>query len=429
MKVIIHDPSEYIKGIYSILINNKKRIGFLFGAGTSIEFIPAIKQLTEIIEKEILEKKGENEEVVYDEIVQSLKLCLGDKYNIESILSLLEQRHEIIGTEKISGIDKEGYKVLILMIKKIIRREMSIHTGITKHESLIQSNFARWIGQADRAFGIEIFTTNYDYLFELGLEFNNIPYYDGFSGSYRPFFNSDSIEKFQYLPFQTKLWKIHGSIGWHIIREKEEANEKIVRDNSDNDDIFIFPSIFKYKDSQKQPYISLLDRLYNFLKEDDTVLFTCGYAFNDEHINGKILSALNTGSNSHVIALYYDEVKNKETGEFEYLLNSNCNLNKLALGNSKISALGFRSAIIGKQLGKWKLRKEPDNEETPQVNEYFDEDAYTDKTENLNQESKGKEIWSGEGKFILSDFAKFVKFLNSMIVENELSNSIKNGNK
>ncbi|MFA7290587.1 MAG: hypothetical protein WC055_17085, partial [Melioribacteraceae bacterium] len=105
----------------------------------------------------------------------------------------------------------------------------------------------------------------------------------------------------------------------------------------------------------------------------------------------------------------------------------NSPLHKLAISNSKISALGLKSAIIGKQLGKWKLRKEPDKDETPQVNDYFDEDGYTNNKEEINKEAKGEEKWTGEGKFILPDFSKFVKFLNSMIVENTLSNSVKDG--
>lgn len=33
---MIFDPSEYIKGIQQLLISDKKRIAFLFGAGTSL---------------------------------------------------------------------------------------------------------------------------------------------------------------------------------------------------------------------------------------------------------------------------------------------------------------------------------------------------------------------------------------------------------
>jgi hypothetical protein len=433
MNEIIHDPSEYMRGIYSILINNKKRIGFLFGAGTSLAkkdahspSVPAIIELTAIIEKELLAIKDDKGNFIYKNIIDSLKEHLkSSRYNIEEILSILEQKHVLIGKDLWDGLNKKGFEDLILRIKKIINEKMSVHKSAINYESLIQSDFAKWIGKADRAFGIEIFTTNYEYLFELGLEHNDIPYYDGFSGSYKPFFNSDSVEKFDYLPYQTKLWKVHGSIGWHVDKE----TEKIIRDNSDGDDIFIFPSIFKYKDSAKQPYISLLDRLSNFLKENDSVLFTCGYAFNDEHINGRILSALNTNKSSHVIALYFDECKSEATGIIHYSLNSKSHIYKLASANSKISVLAFRSAIIGRQLGKWRLRKEPDKEDTPNVNLYFDEDAPADKSEVLKKEFKGSEKWTGEGKFLLPDFKMFVGFLNSMIVENSLTDSIKNGTK
>jgi hypothetical protein len=84
-----------------------------------------------------------------------------------------------------------------------------------------------------------------------------------FSGSLRPFFNPESVEDFEFLAKQTKLWKIHGSLGWHF----DKDTEKILRVNPDDDDILIYPSSLKYKDSKKQPYESLLDRLSNFLKK------------------------------------------------------------------------------------------------------------------------------------------------------------------
>jgi len=425
MKEITHDPEECIKNIFSILINNKKRIGFLFGAGTSQAkkdkdksiVVPAIKELTEIVEKKILEEKNSDGKEIYTEVIDALKSDLKDKYNIETILSNIEQKHEIIGSIMINGLNKEGYKILILKIKEIIKSNMSVHVNKEiNYDSLIQSDFANWIGQAEREFGIEIFTTNYDYLFELGFEYHNIPYYDGFSGSYRPFFNSDSVENFNYLLTQTKLWKIHGSLGWH----NDDVSGRTLRYETDNNDIFIFPSIFKYKNSKKQPYISLLDRMSNFIKSDDSVLFTCGYSFGDEHINERIITSLNCDKNSHVIALYYDEYfegKNKK-----YSLNTDSNIFKLAQkSNGKLSVLGMRSAVIGRQIGKWKLNREPDKEYTLNINQYFDEDASESNVE-LNKESKGTEIYSGEGVFILPDFKNFVSFLNSMIAENPLSN-------
>jgi hypothetical protein len=36
MKIMTHDPSEYIRGLQALLVSDKKKIGFLFGAGTSL---------------------------------------------------------------------------------------------------------------------------------------------------------------------------------------------------------------------------------------------------------------------------------------------------------------------------------------------------------------------------------------------------------
>jgi SIR2-like domain len=432
MLEIIHDPSEYVRGIYQILINSKKRIGFLFGAGTSLAIkdlgkslvVPGIIDLTNQIMDEIDKELDDKGNKIYEELIRSLKEDLEDKFNIEIILSNLEQKCLVLGKSTLSGLNKDDYFNLIIKIKRSIRNKVSVHLkDKIAFESLIQSDFARWIGQADRAFGIEIFTTNYDLLFELGLEHNHIPYYDGFTGSYRPFYYDDSVEKFNFLPFQTKLWKIHGSIGWHA----DENNDTIIRDNSNKDDIIIYPSVYKYQDSKKQPYISLLDRLSNFLLEDDTVLFTCGYSFNDMHINQRIMSALNADKNSHVIALYWDEYKNESDPQLHYSLGDSSHLYKLAMSNSKLSVLGFRSAIIGRHFGKWKLIKEPDIDETPNVNLYFDEDVAIGVDAELKKEYKGNEKWIGEGKFLLPNFIYFVNFLNSMIHENSLSEAIKDG--
>jgi len=309
-----HDPEECIRNIFQLLVYKKKRIGFLFGAGTSLAIkekeksltVPAIKELTKIVEAEILNDKDADGNLTnkYLDVITTLKKDLIN-YNIETILSNLEQKHEIIGSTTISGLDNENYHTLILKIKRIIKDKMSVHRSEKiEYDALIQSDFAAWIGQADRTFGVEIFTTNYDYLFELGLEYMNVPYFDGYTGSYKPFFNTDAVDNLNYLQNQTKLWKIHGSLGWHIDKE----TKKIIRYEMPNDDdIYINPSVYKYRDSKKQPYLSLLDRLSKFLNEDDTVLFTCGYSFNDFHINERITISLNNDSNSHVIALYYDE--------------------------------------------------------------------------------------------------------------------------
>lgn len=425
--MITHDPSEYIRGIQQILISDKKRIGFLFGAGSSLAWknhnsltVPAIGKMTSEIIQELCDK-----DLKYKVVFKECEEEIGkDKFNIETILSNLELKYSIIGKSVLNTLTKDEFRILISELKKLVRKKVSVHNVrlcdisskkefsqiVSKDivEQLVQTDFANWIGQAERNYPIEIFTTNYDFLFELGLEQKEIPYYDGFCGSLRPFFNPESVEDFGYLSKQTKLWKIHGSLGWHF----DKDTEKILRVNPDDDDILIYPSSLKYKDSKKQPYESLLDRLSNFLKKDDTILITCGYSWGDEHINSRLISALKTSTTSHVIGLLYD--KPEPISEIS-------NPVKLGLENSKISLYGSRSAVIGRNFGNWKLKSEPTKDDTISLNLYFDEDGPVD-SEELKKEFIGTEKWTGSGEFILPDFGNLVKFLNAMISDNEIKN-------
>lgn len=417
-----HDPSEYIKGLQQLLISDKKNIAYLFGAGTSLAkktvdsiYVPAIDEMTGIIETALkitpLHKKTLEE--IREEIESS-----NSNYNIETLLTNLEQKVQIIGGGTLNGLDKDGFDSLIDKLKELIKEKVSIHKIIleeNKLEEVIHVDFAEWIGRANRKHSIEIFTTNYDYLFELGLEEKNIPFYDGFTGSYKPFFNAESIEDMGFISKQTKLWKIHGSLGWHYDNE----TKKICRYKSSSEEILIFPSTLKYSESKKQPYISLMDRLTNFLKQPDTVLITCGYSFGDEHINERIITALNSNDSGHVIALYYDN--KQENGNKKYLLTENSVLAKLAKQTKKLSVYGCGNAVIGGQFGEWKLKREPDKEDTINIDIYFDEDGSFDSEVEIKDDKNGKggEKWTGKGELILPDFSKFVAFLQTMILEDE----------
>jgi len=399
--MINHDPSEYIRGIQQILISDKKKIGFLFGAGSSLAkkgetslTVPAIGKMTAEIVSELSDKDA-NYKRAFEEIKDELQEI---NFNIETILSNLEQKYTFIGKNILNTLNKDQFFDLIKEIKKGVRKKVSVHKiddKIVNKEvvnELVQTDFANWIGQAERKYPIEIFTTNYDFLFELGLEHKEIPYYDGFCGSLRAFFNPESVEDMSFLSKQTKLWKIHGSLGWHY----DSDTDKILRINPDDNDILIYPSTLKYKDSKKQPYESLLDRLSNFLKQDDAILITCGYSWGDEHINSRIISALKTNTTSHVIGLIFDKFEK---------INDDSKITKIGKENPKISLYGSNSAVIGCNFGEWKIKTVLEKDEN--LNLYFE---LTDKDD----------IWLGNGEFLLPDFKNLVTFLNSIVGENEI---------
>ena len=403
-----HDPSQYIRQLQQILISDKKKIAFLFGAGTSLKYknanslIPATDKITESVVSFVIKDNCK-----YQKAIEAIKAEIGNGYNIETLLSNLEQKRQIICDNELNGLKKSDFSSLIGNLKVAIKQTVDVE--ISDSNDLIQTDFSEWIERANRKYGIEIFTTNYDYLFELGLEQRKIPFYDGFTGSYAPFFNPDSVEDMEFIPRQTKLWKIHGSLGWYY----EEKSKKICRGNSSNDqEMLIYPSAFKYNESRKQPYIAFTDRLVNFLKQPDTVLITCGYSFRDEHINERIVTAVNGNSSGNVFALFYDKHKvddeDKKENEDKYLLDENHPLVDIAKSNRKISVYGCRKGIIGGQLRQWKLKNKTDVDED--INRYF----YVDK----NQDEK-----ENTGSLTITTFSKFVQFLESMILKEELDNN------
>lgn len=438
--MIFHDPSESVRGLQQILTSNKKRIGFLFGAGTSMCLdnkyrLPGIVQMTEEIITEISSSTELADSQLYSAALSQVKATLekANHWNIEYLLSDLEQKEKVVeASDTLNGLNKKQIRILCDLIKSKIHAKVSIHEAIKSAgmDKLIHVEFAEWIGQAHRYFPIEIFTTNYDLLFELGLESNSIPYFDGFMGSYEPFFVSEIVDDHSFMPQITKLWKIHGSLGWRY----DDERKRVLRGCADSDnDILIYPSIQKYNNSKKQPYTSLIDRLYRFLRQDDTVLFVFGYSFGDEHLNERIMTALKSGETSHVYGFLFDEVTS-EDGTKSYGLDPGNTAYKLAKANSRLSIYGLRSAVIGCKPGQWKLKNEPSIDDIILLNTYFDEDAAVDTdtpisvttpinggTTGATELRKGMEKWTGTGNFFLPRFEKFVDFLHTMIVESDQS--------
>ena len=474
LEINYFDPREYVRGLQQILISDSKRLGFLFGAGTSYAIkdgasdksrVPGILKMTEDIINEI-SIGHPNFKKPLEKIQKELK---DDNHEptIEHLLSNITQKHIIVGDESLCGLNKAAWGKLKEQIENKIKAIVSVHKYKSEYmNNFIHGDFALWIKNAGRKEAVEIFTTNYDYLFEIGLEHNDVAYYDGFIGSYYPFFFSASVEDLQFLPTMTKLWKLHGSLGWKY----DENSRKITRSLPDDSNIMVYPSFLKYKKKKKQPYVSFMDRLSNYIKKDDGVLFICGYSFGDYHINDVLINALEKSNTSHIVAFYYD--KYTEDGESFYGLDNDCEIRRIALSNKKLSVYGMNSAIIGGKYGIWKLKNRIREDEDAVILDLFFEDKYSEEgylpknafirinsiDYNLSKslweslmsssiiDKKGiltkdyldklksfkfdasfvdseKEIiqminyhkdWNGEGEFKLSDFSYFVNFLQNL---------------
>lgn len=418
MNLHTHDPREHIRGIHQILISNKKRIGFLFGAGSSYKTgvdsvsVPTIADMTTQIVAGV-----EAHSIDFAEAVKEIRGEIGDAlFNIESLLSSIEAKRTVIGSGTLNGLASDDFSKLAELVKKHVVKIVSVHESL-KHEDkrkLAHSKLANWVSKARRSYPAEIFTTNYDYLFEIALENAGEPYFDGFSGSYEPFFCPEAVEDIKAYPHLVKLWKMHGSLGWTFHECDGESDKPVIRDKTASAELMlIYPSHLKYNTSKKQPYVGLIDRLCTFLQQDDAVLITCGYSFGDKHINERIATSLRRGGNSHVIAMYYDKEPDKAIYGLADIANKVRDMAENKTGG-KMSVYGFRHAVIGGKFGEWKLKDEPKVNDLIRVSQYFDEDG-TIPTEEAG-EHKGGEKWEGTGEFILPDFRKLAEFLADLSV-------------
>jgi hypothetical protein len=177
--VHIHDPREHIRGIQQILISDKKRIGFLFGAGSSLATglpavgIPGVSDMTTRIVAE-----AENHSPEFASAIKEIRRELaGSPFNIESLLSSIEAKRAVIGAGSLNGLNADGFNSLAAFVKGQVVKLVSIHEGLLPDDRkrLSHSKLSNWISKARRRFPAEIFTTNYDYLFEIALEGSGIP--------------------------------------------------------------------------------------------------------------------------------------------------------------------------------------------------------------------------------------------------------------
>jgi hypothetical protein len=343
------DPAIETQKLRDHLASHDKPIAFLFGAGTSAAvegtdakpLVPAIAELTRRCAA-AAEALGDPYKAAWLAIVDSLP---DDRRTIEDILSAVRQMHAaILPGDELGGLDKAGLEALEAELQRAISREA--RPAETRFPAeLPHRALARWIGRIERASAIEIFTTNYDTLFERALEEEWVPLFDGFVGAYRPFFSPASLAREPMAPGRrwVRLWKIHGSVTWALA--EVGGTERIVRGREQESGELILPSLRKYEESRKQPYVAVIDRLHRFLSDrEDAILVTCGYSFGDEHINEVVFDALDANPRLHVFALCHSNPA------------VDSQLSLAAGVRTNIVILARTMAVVGGVQGTWELQ-------------------------------------------------------------------------
>lgn len=392
----LHDAQKTLADLRDHLARHDKPIAFFFGAGTSCSvsapdgngkskpLIPAVPGLTAACKRDG-DALGQQYAKAWASIEEHLKSAMLDVH-VENILTRLRMMLNAIGKDdRLAGLNAEELRKLEESVRKTIARVVTPDLKDLSAD-IPHRKFARWLSKLAPRSGVEIFTVNYDVLIEHAIEAERIPVFDGFVGSYRPFFHPDSLRRAETAPGSNwaRLWKMHGSVTWRRI--EQDGRSRVIRGEPDTAGEMILPSFEKYDESRQQPYAAFTDRLSRFLEQDDALLIVAGFSFGDEHINNLIFGALENRPRTHVYALQFDELSDESV------------LAKRAAQRTNLIVVGPKTGIIGGRRGKWSLPDSPT----------FMGGVFELKTEAAG----GEKPKSGEMK--IGDFACFSHFLESM---------------
>jgi hypothetical protein len=377
----IHDAAQQARILRQVLQDDKQRIGCFLGAGcplgiydaegkNSILLIPAIVDLTKRVADglDACDKAAGATSTFrkhWDSLAEECKTSDGGACTVEDILTEVRTLTNRRGSALVLGMTKKDLNDLDEKICALVTEQMrkSLPTYRCSYH-----RFASWVGGLPRLSPVEIFTTNYDLLFEEAFEQHPLPHFDGFVGSREPWFDLASIEHDAIPSRWTRLWKLHGSINWEKVKETVHgtAITRIVRVTREAEagKVMIYPSHLKYDQSRRMPYLAMLDRLRAFFHgettrkrgdaakrdEDAPRLIVCGYSFLDEHLNEILLDGLRGNRNAQCFALMYSN------------LSDHPRVLEYAMKQGNLTVLAKDGAVIGTRVGMYRLGTAADDE-------------------------------------------------------------------
>lgn len=225
--------------------------------------------------------------------------------DIEALLS------HIILIEKTDDDRKTKLKPLREALQNKIKTDCTL--DLDDHQAPHQDFLNKITARKSNDARVELFTTNYDTLFEQAANKAGFVIIDGFSFTHpREFagkwFDLDIINREktrlkQEESFVSKvfhLYKLHGSLNW-----TKEKDKIIQKDNTDNP-LIIYPASEKYESSYEQPYFEMMSRFQQALRREETLLIVIGFGFQDKHIKNVIIEAVEQNPSFQLLVVNYN---------------------------------------------------------------------------------------------------------------------------
>jgi hypothetical protein len=259
------------------------------------------------------------------------------KPNIEDQIRVLSQ--SIDGLEALGDDDNAAaFKVsLNELLSSFLKGLLDTECGISKKifepidDSPINTLIPFLMSFASRTASRErlnLFTTNYDRLIELGCDAAGIRVLDRFVGTLEPVFRSSRLDidmhynppgirgEPRYLEGVVRLTKLHGSLDWRY-----DKDLKIIRkvgipfgvDPMANHippnpayNVMIYPNPMKDRETAEYPYVELFRDFAAAVCKPNATLVTYGYGFGDDHIN-RVISDMLTIPSTHLLIVSWDD--------------------------------------------------------------------------------------------------------------------------
>lgn len=262
------------------------------------------------------QKDAENDEKGFERVHKLIDSLKGSLFKICDV-------HERVTSQRdLARIYKKGFKETFANDKYIF------------HEKFLKSLMQRPLN-LQRA---NIFTSNYDLAFEYAFDNLGIKYIDGFSGFHHRYFKPETFNydvfypgsitagKVQRIEKVVRYFKLHGSISWVSDEKRTSSNiygieempiELIKRKTKDKGDfgygnLMVYPTAVKKSYTLDLPYSELFRHFAYCTSQPQSVLFTVGYSFCDEHFNDIIYQALSNPSFTLIIVDYNGSQKSAE---------------------------------------------------------------------------------------------------------------------